>query len=535
MKKEHVEDRAFKLNLSIEITSGLLDAYDALYGHLARESRELVWRHLRKFAEFLTESGMASLNELPGSVIHRYYEWLASQPLAGSTKQSTLNNVKIVLQWCQRNRPSLYRTQLEYESRSFARQEPKTLPPLDRQSAEKIIEKCVDAASEIENRLVKGQASLSRSGDEPWPLVRMLLVMGDGFFPTDHDVTKAGKELLHRVREAGGLRYLWGCVYPKSYDLLPFYIAITFQTAGNPQAIAKISRDCIRTNPLREDREWVVWEKPRSTREQKSDFQKGAKRGAPSLIRTLLSMTEPLLPYAGEVANRLFICYSGLGVGSPSVGQWHYELKRFISQNSLPDFTFSQLRRTSAVLHHQAGGSILTAKRKLNHLSLSTTARYTTLGERGEQHERLIAKSQASLIVSIRADTERKNGKTSEGTCEDREANTVFGFVCRDPYSGYGGADGRDGPCDHFYRCASCPGAIIPLDRIDVVGRLLKAQTALIKARDRARIEGRLERFNALYEPTLVAIERDILPHVTEEMRRRAIEADAGGPLPELE
>ncbi len=47
-------------------------------------------------------------------------------------------------------------------------------------------------------------------------------------------------------------------LYPRTESLLPYYLAILIHTAGNPDPIAELDRDCLQPLPLLDDREALV-------------------------------------------------------------------------------------------------------------------------------------------------------------------------------------------------------------------------------------------------------------------------------------
>jgi hypothetical protein len=86
-----------------------------------------------------------------------------------------------------------------------------------------------------------------------------------------------------------------------------------------------------------------------------------------------------------------------------------------------------------------------------------------------------------------------------------------------------------------FQKCATCPGALIPLDNVEVVGRLLSAFAALGNARERAIKEGWMLRFKAHYETTWQVLAEEILPAVSEDIKQRAMQLVDERRIPSLE
>lgn len=525
------EDRS--LDLPSAVTEVLLEAHSALYAHLKVTTQDQAWRCIRKLALCLKQTNLAYEDRLPGDTVSLFYEWLASKNLQGSTKQSLSNVVRAVVSWISRNRIWIFSSPYTPDQRSFQRQQPKKRNVLDRVTAEKVLKCALNDIVLVENRLAASKIERETLASPRAKLVARLLEIGKGKFPTTTVVARSKESLARRVLDEGGLDELRKFSFLTYEDILPFYLAIQLQIAGNPHATANIKRDCIESNPLRDDREWITWIKPRAAKIQRVDFPSGKLNSAPSLIRRLKRLNEALVPKAGNLADRLFLAISkSPGVSVPSAQSLHNELAKFLKRHELPDFDFVDLRRTNAVLHHQAGESIIAAKKRLNQKSVATTARYTNFDDLGAKHNQVIASNQNALQAMVVAQKEqvsllqRKSGVP---------AHTVFGFTCADPFDGYGDLQGRHGPCDHFFRCATCPGAMVPLDSPYIVSKLLAARNHLLLAKEEFLNQGRIARFDAIYQPTLDAIEKKLLPFVIDEVMRKAEELGLVWPMPELE
>lgn len=527
-----IKEKTLLLDAHPVVAKLLSEAFRALYGHRTKESQDQAWRCLRKLTIFLSEADLSTASTLPADINLTFYDWLATKPLQGSSKQTVGNLIKGVLEWCARNRPFLFNAPFKFESRSFKRSQPlQARKALDLELSSRIMKCALNEIDVVENRLVQGRAMIAACEGENAALIVKLLELGNGRFPNHNQLSKSGDNLFRRVANAGGLRNLWSMVFTRPADLLPFYLAIQFQTAGNPYAIAALTRDCVRQHPIREDRETIVWSKPRANKMQRSDFPAKKFYSAPSLVRRLLVLTEPLRPLTRINKERLFICYTGGKVTTPSVQTWHNELALFLKKYDLPDFDFVQLRRTSAVLHHQQGESIFIAKNKLNHKSVLSTLKYTTLADRESEHDLLIAKGQAALYQEV---VRREKVEAPKESIKEA-ADTIFGFQCRNPLDGFGGYGGATGACDHFFRCATCPGSLVMLDNPDVVARLLSSKIWLEDAKESFLRDGRHDRFLALYQPTLDVISNKLLPNVAQHIKEKAQSISVFRSFPPLE
>lgn len=529
------DDRSFNLGISHEIAILMLEAQESLYGHTAIVSQNRIWIHVRMIARYLNSTGEGYQTRLPNNILPGIYEWLAPQSYSRNYMQAAWSTIKNLIRWCDRNYPQMFTGQVIYDQRFFASEPAKPLSALSSEISKKIMTCALAEISEISERIGNGREELAARVTPRSLLIAELLDSNNGWFPTQEAIIMRSNNLIRRVLDAGGVRKLVRTIYPTRRDLLPFFIAIQFQLAGNPLAVKNMRRDCIRPNYLREDREVVNWDKPRSKRTQQADFSAQKASAAPSLIRTLLRLNDTLVEFPGADKTKLFICYNSGRVGIPSEGSWLAALADFQERHSLPDFKFVQLRKTAAVLHHKAGGSILHAKNKLNHRSVSATVRYTDLNDRSEQHDQIIAENQSALSCAVTPNLPSTERSPIRKKIAIAPVDTVFGFLCTDPMTGFGTTKNTDGPCDHFNRCAGCPGALVPLDRIDVVAALLRSRDALIDTNQRAQQENWLDRFDSLYKPTLDVIETKLLPAVSKQVLDAANDLATQRPFPKLE
>lgn len=531
-KAVHYEDRSFDLGVSVPLAMALLEAHQALYGGGEKGTQDRAWQCVRKLSRCIVELNLSTASCFPRPILSLFYDWLAATPIAESSKQSDLMVVRAIIGWCSRNIPGITDGELVLDSRNFFRHEPVPVPALSEHDSRQVMMAALNEIDEVTQRIRSGRIEVRDRTTQRGELLSRLLEIGDGRIPVQTTVNVSKESLARRVSQAGGLKFLCRTIFPVPRDLLPFYVAIQFQLAGNPQAIAKLKRDCIETNELREDREWIVWDKPRAGRTQRADFAAGKASAPPALIRKLLELTSPLAELAGGAYGEFaFLAYERGRVTIPSLQTWHNALMDFRTKHGLADFSFVQLRRTSAILHHKAAGSILVARQKLNHASVATTVRYTSYENIGNEHDRKIHSSQKELHRSILISPVLEMAKSGAAT----PADTVFGFQCSDPFAGHVDQAKRDAPCDHFHRCATCPGALIPLDRPDVVAAILNSHDGLLAARERALQQGWLPRFTALYKPTLDVIASHLLPRIPVHVMEEAKAIAKNRPFPHLE
>lgn len=511
------------------VANALIRGFIALYGHNTIESQRLAWREIRCFALALARK--AGQRPLPANCIADLAVWLRRSHYGPRAAQDCMNAICRLLRWCVRNVRGTVDPHASLLPAQFQRPDVQVRPAMDEGQLKEILRCCYADIESAEARLAKGK--LMRSGvaesEEDQPLVRVireLLDIGGGDLPKQQAVlaARAGSSVLARARALGGLEGISSWLYPTIHDVFPFYLAILVQTSGNPQALRLLTRSCIEPHAVRTDLERLVWAKPRARREQSADFPVGRVWSAPNLVRRLCALNQDLVSSAwpGE-GSLVFIARGKAGCRAISWQSIHNCLAGFLQRHALAGFHLSDLRRAGAKLHHVAGRSIRAAKKRLNHADVGTTQQYTSAADLQAQHDQTILRFQGVLLRESRGSRDRVAQAAVAGDSADGPAmETVFGFGCKDPLAGLAAGSTRGRMCMQFYQCATCPGAIIPVDDVHVVARLLGAGEALQQARLRSIREGWAARFERIYGPVKTVIEQEILPLVSSAVREKA-------------
>lgn len=287
---------------------------------------------------------------------------------------------------------------------------------------------------------------------------------------------------------------------------------------------------------MRSDLSQILWEKHRAWREQDGNFPTNHRWSAPSLVNRLAILNENLRHDAPPGhADYLFLSQRNGRVSLPIYQLFHQLLDAFIEKHNLPKFDFKQLRPTDASLIPLETGDISAVQSKLNHRHRTTSIRYIRASLLEEHRARTISRFQGELIQLSRdagLKTVKINSQT-KGTTSPAE--TVFGFLCKDPFSGIAPGSVRGSCCENFNGCATCPGAIVTLDDPTVVAKMLATQKYLTALGERAIAEGWSRRFDALYRPTLTVIEQDLFPAISAAVKQTAQKIADDHPLPYLE
>lgn len=529
------------LKLKFKVALALKRALRAEVGHNLPDTQKKAFHALKLLTVYLQQRGQAHLQPLPVDVATGFTVWLEASN-RGPSAQAALKMVCRLLAWCQRNVPGIVSEQASFWVSTIRdTNSPKRVAA--RPDLKMILAACYRKIGAIEKRLEIGRRLISGENLSPAEkhvseLVRDLLILGKGFLPKQRLVNRSGNSFARRIEELGGYRPLARMLWLCPEDIFPFYVAVVAQTSGNPDAIKMLSRSCLHQHPLRSDLERIQWVKKRGGREQFADFPAERQWSAPSILRRLMKLNEPLLSLC-EPAHRgkIFITYCPWSrtVKAADKDVLLVELDSFVKENGLTSFQFRDLRHAGARAHHIASGSILAAKRRLNHQSLDSTVRYTNLEDRAREHESLISRFQGEMVqLSIRKPVEKKlNGNL--GASAQKLADTVFGFGCKDPLAGVHPASTKGKACLQFAGCATCPGAMIILDDPKVVARLMATSGALEATKKRAIAEGWWPRYEMLYEETRQILAVEIMPAIHPSVLTAASRIDVQRLIPVLE
>lgn len=535
-----------ELDLGPGLRSGLMRALVACYGHSSAAMQRGVFTSIRAFADFLVGMGWNRRQLLPAETLPRFRDEMINRSEATVNAGVHLATISRLVQWCARNlsrfisKKAILRVPPLPRNRQCARTRERVTPADDDVKA--VLRCCYAAIDEIEERLAFGRRLIEGGANSDQErrvasLVSRCLEIGGGSLPRRRDLPRLERGLQRGAIDAGGMRKLTSTLWLTTQAVFVYYLAILIQTSGNPLAILELKVDCVRPHPLRDDLERLVWSKPRARREQLVDFPRDKSRSAPVLCRRLIELTAPLRQEApARERDRLFLAVrqNDRRVRALSAGIIDLYAEQFQTSRGLRPFQLREFRRSGAKAHHRASGDITTAQRRLNHRSAVTTAKYTGLGDIANVHERTILGFQGEFVRLAMGISRRPGAAAGTGTAS-APADTVFGFECRDPYSGLAEGSQRGSLCQQFQQCATCAGAIVALDDPKVVARLVATLHELVRLRGRATQEGWQARFLAVYEPTRRIVEEELLPAVSASVLEKAISLASRHQLPHLD
>lgn len=438
-----------KLGLPTDVTMLLADAFRNHHAASSSETHRHCWMALRVFARFAVEDGhVLSAGDLTTAMVGRYIAWLDRQ-IAGQTNKpwskgaraNVLMQLRQMIDWTKRRHPSRLPSRIDFPWRVWPNRTADTRPRLGGEDLKAILRACYEELDEAWDRFDTGRTILATSGPadgvdpELCDMVRALARVNDGVLPS-RTLAIRSQVNISAVSRHGGLRHLGGYLHLTGETVVAFFIAIAIQTAGNPDALRLITRDCQVAHPLDEHRIIVEWAKPRAgakvKRAQRRSFDRRRRHAAPNLIDRLLAMTAPLVSRASrQDRNRLFLVKSEKKDAVTLIAEatLSHALKPFIKRSNariaiwnkaaperarqlLPDFAAVLLRGSVATEYYKAsGGDIVATQDVLNHARADTTELYIKGPQTRRIQRETIARLQELMlgwIVGAKANCENR-------------------------------------------------------------------------------------------------------------------------------
>ena len=545
-----------KLGLPTDVTMLLADAFRNHHAASSSETHRHCWMALRVFARFAIEDGhVLSAGDLTTAMVGRYIAWLNRQiaqqtnkPWSKASRANVLMQLRQMIDWTKRRHPARLPSRIDFPWRVWPNRTADTRPRLGGENLKAILRACYEEIDEAWGRFEAGQTILATSGPvdgvdpELCDLVRALARVNDGVLPS-RTLAIRSQVNISAVNRHGGLRHLGGYLHLTGETVVAFFIAIAIQTAGNPDALRLITRDCQVAHPLDEHRIIVEWAKPRAgakvKRAQRRSFDRRRRHAAPNLIDRLLAMTAPLVSRVSrQDRNRLFLVKSEKKDAVTLIAEatLSHALKPFIKRSNariaiwnkaaperarqlLPDFAAVLLRGSVATEYYKAsGGDIVATQDVLNHARADTTELYIKGPQTRRIQRETIARLQELMLGWIVG---------AKVNCEDRalrdrialasNATVPFSHDCLNPVAGTAPDSIAGRVCRHFGGCLRCPGLVIPIN-VEHMARILQAIGELERARE--RLDPR--RFELLYASSLRILVDDILPDFPQSLRAEA-------------
>jgi hypothetical protein len=483
------------------------------------------WSRLRFFGRFNKETrAVRGLSDLKGDILVRYVGWLNTQstaqgcPLSKATQASTYTSLLKLLQWIARCRPGLLGS-IDWPIRPFPwrNRDTKNRRGIPAARVRELLKACERdiAATRLMRREGEQLREASRAAGATYRNARGAVLdfidsEFDGVLPPTPIFYRTHNHFYHHLYKHGRFGGFEPYLYPNAYGLFPYYLAIVLHTAGNSQAIAEMQMDCLQPIPLLDDREMLVWDKPRSSSVQRRSFRSSDPFEPPTLVREVIDWTQRLRSRVkAEHRNRLFLMKTTMGPTAATRIKFDRALRVFIARHRLSPFVLGSLRPSVLTAHYRSTGDLRRVKAVANHKSISTTASYVQGPEVALQNGLRMAALQSAWLGHVEPAADDSISKPATGVSEKPPpgaAVSMFGFSCRDPLSGIAPGTRQGELCTNFLACLTCPNAIIPTDA-PTLARLLHARDHLRAAAEHIHPA----RWAAIYAPQLRILDEDLL------------------------
>jgi hypothetical protein len=515
------------LHLPRDVASVLSDAFWHRLGAGRLQTIFNHWARIRFFGRFNEETrAVRRLADLEGDILLRYVEWLNAQktaqgaPLSKATRASTYISLRKLLQWLVRCRSGLL-GHITWPVNPFPwrNRDTRARRGISASQLREILRACEHDIAEIRVMRARG-LELRRSAAAAGATYRthmgaVLNFIDDefgGVLPTTTVLYRTHNHFFHHLHVHGGVFEIEPYLYPNANVLFPYYLAILLHTAGNSQAVAEMALDCLQPIPLLDDREVLLWEKPRSGTVQRRSFRTSAPFEPPTLVREVIDWTQRLRARVKPSERKmLFVMKTVFGPTAATRIKFEGARRRFIAEHKLTPFVMGSLRPGVLTALYRSTGDLRAVKAAANHASISTTAAYVQGPEVAAQHGLRMAALQSAWLGHIEPTVEvESTARPSEAPAQRVPSGTavsVFGFSCKDPLSGLAPGTRAGVLCTNFLACLTCPNAIIPTDT-PTLARLLHARDHL----QAAAVHIHPARWAAIYAPQLRILDEDLLP-----------------------
>jgi integrase len=266
-------------------------------------------------------------------------------------------------------------------------------------------------------------------------------------------------------------------------DLIPFMILIAAYTAINAFSLYELKRDCLEPHPIDDRSVYVRWKKARSsTGIQKQLHLKRTSRTI-EIIQFLLDYTRPLLERATPSQQQFLFLYQFSPHLNPRIVRvvamqhWNTHLKSlsdFCERNSLPRFSFGQIRPSAATHNHlKNGGNLRKTQLLLGHKDIATTSIYLDKQILTPFYDRSMRTAQEAMINRITVIAKPADEAISElpASVSRSQRKSILkgefstGFCrCIDPLNSPQPSQRKGQTCTLFLACLTCPNSLYFLE-----------------------------------------------------------------------
>jgi hypothetical protein len=438
--------------------------------------------------------------EITTETLERYRAWLNSRRIALSTAVKEYTAVVVLFRYLKNHYPRLVDATLDPPRRAYPKVQQAKVhrPPYSDREVLAIERAARDDIERISLRLTRQKEALLSLGEDPrsspdgWKdktnLIWYVQNVLDGQYLSSKELRAAGhRKLADAYRGPCFRKEIYGCLYPLLEDLVPFLILLSLKTGLNPQSLLDLRRDCLTAVPERGKVRLTYFKYRPVTKIHQSVFPDRSAFDVGGLIRTVLKITEPALPFISEAdRDHLWIgvlageCAQGFCRISSASQILSVYVRDFAARHELKDddgkplvLRLSRFRPTRLTKRYRIAGNLAAARKDAKHLQAQTTVGYVNNPQTRHIHEQTIADAQQDFYLHVSGkiltqspddpDQVEQAALKIETTTKRAKAilrgqQDVFIAACKDFYNRPGGP--ADTPCDRPWACFMCRNAI---------------------------------------------------------------------------
>lgn len=466
-------------------------------------SREGMFGTVNKFFTYLESVNVLTWQQFDRKLLTGFAIWIDNQELNISTKYSIYQKIEMYFKEIKKIKVLPFKN-LNIPANPFTNSNENRKPPktLTNEQIKIILSICYKKIDEIVNefRLTQKKFKDLELSQEDFKRkdvyhVAYYFYKKYGYLPLLTELSVVEK---NHIKKIGGVDEINSRLSPNANTLFPFYLVLLVELAANSDALRQIKIDCIKEDPLFEDRCFIIWDKARASSEQKRNVFKKKKYGAYQIIEMLKELTQHTRKYVKkEFENNLFIIRgenekNKLSEVIPK--RFNDEAQKFIKENNI-DFIFnpSDIRPTILTEIYRVRKDVVSVSKIANHKNINTTLLYIVNEETKKENRQYLSEKQSKIIDNI---INKENYKIEDS--ENFGAENI-GFSCNKPIK-------NNKACINWMAELTNPELIIP-ENSEYLSKIIALKNAIINT----KMIMNKERFSLLYEPTLELIENDIL------------------------
>lgn len=514
--KDHEFIYDFSTCIDNEISRFFAKVFYSKNNQLTKHTRGRNFGSINKFFEFLKEKNINKITEINSILIISFATWLDTKSFALNTKYHHYNTVENNLYDIKKLNDKIKFLEIPVNPFKNPHSERELPNKLTGDQLKEVLKICYQKIDTLisnfrlaQQKIEEVNLFLGNGGEFNWKdkyHVIQYFFKKYGYVPFSSEVDHHEKEMFRNI---GGVNHLLNAITPDVHMLLPFYLILMIELAGNSDAIRQIKINCINEDPLFEDRCFIYWSKGRATEVQKRNVFKNKKYGAFQIISLLKEFTQHTRnKISVDEKEYLFICRAETAKKQLLLAHeqsFKFALKLFCKENNL-EFKFnpSDIRPTVLTEFYKKRKDIVSVSKIANHKFIDTTLLYVVDEETKKENRTYLSEKQDTIISGIlKTKTDNKEIKIQNAT--------NIGFQCKNPM-----VDNK--VCINWMAELTNTELIIP-DSPIYLSKIIALENAVIKSETTMD----KERFELLYQPILQVIQKEIKPKFSDKTIKESI------------